>query len=119
MSQDVLSPDSTAFAHALENSSLIVEIDRRVKLSNLSSIHDANTVVVDDGFQSMCNAEKRLSSETVLHTGLNLRREPSAHVAKNRSHGSTYQSIRLKIHTACGFIAYNDLRAANKGTSQR
>jgi hypothetical protein len=74
MSQDVLSPDSTAFAHALENSSLIVEIDRRVKLSNLSSIHDADTVVVDNGLQSMCNAEKRLSSETVLHTGLNLRR---------------------------------------------
>jgi hypothetical protein len=54
--EEILSTDTAALAHAAEYASLVVEVDRSVKLGNVASIHDKNAVITDDRLEAMgCN----------------------------------------------------------------
>lgn len=68
---EIFPANSTAFAHASENSSLAVKVGWCVQLGNLALVHNADAVVVDDSLQSVSDTQERLALEAVLHTGLN------------------------------------------------
>jgi hypothetical protein len=67
LTKDLLSTDSATFAHASEDASCVIQVDRRVEFRNLALVHDANAVVVDDSLKTMGNAEQRFISEPILH----------------------------------------------------
>lgn len=97
--KEVVSPDSTAVAHALEDATLIVQINGCVEFGNLALVHNAYAVVVDDRLETMCNAEQCLACKALYNGLLNL-------------------LVCLEIDAGCRFVTDNDLRATNKCASQ-
>lgn len=83
--QNVLSSDAAAFAHASEDASRIVEVNRRIQFCNLALVHDTYPFKIQDCLDAMRWPEKlamvvqrkqarvrtdnkhRLSFETGLH----------------------------------------------------
>ena len=51
--EEVFPPNAAAVAHASEDTALLVEVDRRVELGDVTGVHDEDAVVADDGAESV------------------------------------------------------------------
>lgn len=96
----VLSPNPRALTHALEDAALVVQPQRAVELRDQPRVHDADAVVVDDGLETMRNAEQCLAFEAVDNCFLDL-------------------GVGLEVDRGRGFVADDDLGAADEGSGER
>ena len=69
---EILFPDTTSITHTPEDTALLIQSIRCIQFCNRALIHDANAVVIDNGFESMSDTKQSLAFEACSYRVLNL-----------------------------------------------
>jgi len=96
----VLAFNARTFAHTPEDAALLPQREGCVKLHDLASVHDANPVVANDGFQPMSYTEERFALKAARDSPLD-------------------PTVGLEVDGRSCFIAHDNLRASNERPCKR